>query len=274
MDQSKPKPLTNLLTVIALSMLAYTLAVGLHEHLGHTLACLLLGGHPAELGAFYVNCTYGSMPDLGIRLVALAGPLVSLLTGAVALALFDRDRSGSAARRYLLWLYATISLMIAAGYLLFSGVSGIGDFGTVADGVFFGAQPEWAFRVGLTLAGVAAYVGVVVLSVRRMDRLIGGAGGERVRRAQWLALSSYLTGVVLSVLVGLLNPHGLVIVLTSSAASSLGGTSGLAWSMQMLNRKKDTGQAPFVLKRSWPWIVTGLAVAAVYAALLGPTIRP
>ena len=83
--------LIDYLTVIALSMLAYTLAVLLHEHLGHALACVGLGGHPAELGAYYVNCQYGNMTDLSIRLVALAGPIVSLITGAVGLAvLLDR----------------------------------------------------------------------------------------------------------------------------------------------------------------------------------------
>ena len=38
------------LTVIALSMLAYTLGVFLHEHLGHTLTCVFLGGHPTSWG--------------------------------------------------------------------------------------------------------------------------------------------------------------------------------------------------------------------------------
>lgn len=40
---------TDYLTVIALSLLAYTLAVLLHEHLGHGLTCAALGGHLAEL---------------------------------------------------------------------------------------------------------------------------------------------------------------------------------------------------------------------------------
>ena len=74
MRKAKPGSyVTDYLTVIALSMLAYTLAVVLHEHLGHAPTCASLGGHTAELGAYYVDCQYAGMPDISIRLVALAG---------------------------------------------------------------------------------------------------------------------------------------------------------------------------------------------------------
>lgn len=275
MDQIKPKPIADFLTVVALSMLAYTVGVMLHEHLGHALTCVLLGGHPTEMGAFYVDCNYGSMSSLSIRLVALAGPVVSLITGVVSLFLFGRVNKANVHLRYWLWLLGTIGLMTMTGYLLFSGVGGIGDFGTGTDGVFFALQPEWIYRLGLTVAGIASYYFVVVaVSLPRMDSLIGGEGRERVTRAQRLSLTSYLTGAVLSILVGLLNPHGIVLVLISSVASSLGGTSGLAWMMQMLNRKKVSSEAPFQMPRSWPWIIASLVIVLAYAAIFGPTLRP
>lgn len=43
------------LTLIAVSALAYLIAVALHEHLGHTAACIVLGSHPKKMGAFYVS---------------------------------------------------------------------------------------------------------------------------------------------------------------------------------------------------------------------------
>ena len=64
-------------TLTAVSALAYILEIALHEHLGHAAACILLGGHPTELGAFYVECDYANMS-------ALAGPVVSLLTGVIS----------------------------------------------------------------------------------------------------------------------------------------------------------------------------------------------
>jgi hypothetical protein len=265
--------LIDYLTVIALSLLAYTLAVLLHEHLGHALACVSLGGHPAELGAYYVNCQYGSMPDLSIRLVALAGPIVSLITGAAGLLLLDRIPKPSTQLRYWVWLFGTISLMTAAGYLLFSGVTGLGDFGTSRDGALYLAQPEWLWRVASAISGAAGYALVIILSLRKMEKLIGGEGNLRVAQAQKLSLTSYLTGTVMAVLIGLLNPQGIMIVLISAAASTLGGTSGLAWMMQMLDRKKAASALPLQLPRSWSWISAGFIVTVLYAAILGPSIH-
>jgi hypothetical protein len=265
---------TDWLTVIALAMLAYTVAVLLHEHAGHAVACVALGGRPAELGAFYVDCRYGSMPDLGIRLVALAGPIVSLITGAIALRVVGRIRPDAFHLRYWAWLFGTISLMTASGYLLFSGVSGLGDLGTSRDGALYLARPEWLWRVLATVLGGAAYALVIRLSLRSMDSFIGGAGAARVAHAQKLALTSYLTGALMSVLIGLLNPHGIVIVLMSAAASTLGGTSGLAWMMQLLNRTAASPAPPLRLRRSWAWVTAGVVVALLYTAVFRPTVRP
>jgi len=275
MRKAKPGSyVTDYLTVIALSMLAYTLAVVLHEHLGHALTCASLGGHTAELGAYYVDCQYAGMPDISIRLVALAGPIVSLLTGAVGLLILSCIPRGSTHLRYGVWLFGTISLMTATGYLLFSGFSGLGDFGTSRDGALYLAQPEWLWRLVSIVLGGAGYALMIYISLRKMDKLIGGEGPARVAHAQKLALTSYLTGTLMAVLISLLNPHGVVIVLASAVASTLGGTSGLAWMMQMLNRKKVSTAPPLRLERNWLWVGAGLIVAVLFAAILGPTIRP
>jgi hypothetical protein len=262
------------LTVIALSTLAYTIAVLLHEHLGHALACVSLGGHPSELGAYYVNCQYANMPDLSIRLVALAGPIVSLITGVIGLLVLDRIPQGFSHLRYWIWLFGTISLMTATGYLLFSGITGLGDFGTSRDGTLYLTQPEWLWRLASVVIGGAGYALVIYFSLRKMDKLIGGGGTERVARGQTLALTSYLTGAMMAVLIGLLNPQGIVIVLISAVASTLGGTSGLVWMMQMLDRKKASSNSPLLLARNWFWICTGFIVTMLYAIIFGPTLHP
>jgi hypothetical protein len=132
------KPATSdRLTVIALSALAYIVAVGLHEHLGHTLACYLLGSHPTELGAFYSNCDYSGLSDLRIRLVTLAGPVVSLAIGVVCFLVLRYRPPRASNSYYFVWLLGALGLMAASGYLLFSGITGIGDFGTTRDGFFY-----------------------------------------------------------------------------------------------------------------------------------------
>ena len=262
------------LTLIAISALAYITAAGLHEHLGHTLACILLGSHPTEIGAFYVNCDYTGMSDLSIRLVALAGPLVSLLLGLVSFSILRRRPPRSYAVYYFVWLLGSIALMAATGYLLFSGITGIGDFGTSRDGLIYQAAPELLWRILLTLAGTASYAYVAYIAVRTIDPHIRGEGRRRIRYASLMALTSYLTGACVSIAIGLFNPHGLVIVLSSSAASSLGASSGLLWMMQWLDRKRQVSSPGLTFRRSWAWIAAGAVVTILYALVLGPTLHP
>ena len=156
--------------------------------------------------------------------------------------------------------------------MLFSGVAGIGDLGTTESGVFHQLEPEWLVRGSLTILGLIAYYIVIHISIAKMDTFIGGERLERVRRAQALSLISYLSGGVIALLIGMLNPYGLFIILASAVAASMGGTSGLAWMMQMLDRKKVTGEEPFVLERNWAWIALSVIFVGFYTILFGPTI--
>lgn len=269
----KSQTFPDLLTLIAISALAYIIAVALHEHLGHTTACILLGGHPVEMGAFYVNCDYTGMSSLNIRLVALAGPFISLVTGLVSfLVILPRIPSRAHAAYYFVWLLGSLGLMGSTGYLLFSGISGVGDFGTASDGVFYQATPEWLWRTAMTIIGVLSYATIVRFAVRKIDQHIGGEGRSRIQYALRLTWVSYITGAVLYIAIGLLNPHGLIIVAMSAAASSLGGTSGLLWMMEWLDRKKQV-ESGLIIQRSWVWITLGISITVIYAAVLGPTIR-
>jgi hypothetical protein len=270
-------PIVDTLTVIAIACIAYILGVALHELAGHGGACLLLGGKLRELNAFYVDCDYRQMGDLAIRIVGGAGPLVSLLTGVVSFLLLRRIRQSPKAsthQLFFLWLLGTLGLMTATGYLLLSGIAGFGDFGVGRDGMLFELQPEWLWRVGIAVLGFIGYMLAVVCSIRFMEQMIGGSGPNRVARAQRLSLTAYLVGGLVSVLIGLFNPQGLLIVLVSAGASSLGGTSGLAWGMQMMNRKRQSTQLPFQLLRSWGWVAAGVVVVLFYGIVFGPSIKP
>lgn len=265
---------TDVLTIMAISSLTYLLGTAIHEHLGHGASCLGLGGQFKEVGAFYVDCHYQGMSDLNIRLMALAGPLASLVQGFLAFAAFRQSRDASPHLRFFLWLLGSLGLMTATGYLLFSGLTGLGDFGVSRDGTFYQVSPEWLWRVLLILLGAAGYALTVRTMLSTMDTLIGGSGPDRMRRAAGLALTAYLTGGLVSVLIGLLNPQGIFIVLASAAAASLGGTSALAWTMTFLKRDRTTTDPPLILSRQWSWIAAGLIFTLIYGLWLGPSINP
>lgn len=261
------------LTLVATSALAYVMGVALHEHLGHAAACLLLGGRVTELGAFYVNCNYAGMSRWGVKAVAAAGPLVSALTGILSFRVLRHIRSDARIAFYFTWLLGSLGLMSAAGYLLFSGISGIGDLGNGADGVLYGATPLWAWRLALAALGGVAYWWVVRLSARRVDSHVSGVGTGRIRAGRMMALTSYLTGAIVFTAIGLLNPHGFVIVATSAIASSVGGTSGLLWMMQLLDRRRTVSGPGLGFARSWAWIGAAAASTLAYALVVGPTLR-
>src|SRR5579863_5752342 len=103
-DSGVTPPLPDRLTLVAISALAYVVGVGLHEHFGHALACVALGSHPTEMGAYYVSCDDARLSSLRIRLVELAGPFVSFMTGVVCFALLRRLPRLSGAGFYFLWL--------------------------------------------------------------------------------------------------------------------------------------------------------------------------
>ena len=265
------EPKSDFPTLTAIAAFSMMLATMLHEHGGHALACFSLGGHLKELGAFYVDCQDDSVTRFGGRVVSFAGPFASLLWGLIAMFFFGRLSTKNSPSKFFLWHFGTVNLMCASGYLLFSGVLGIGDLGT-RQCVFYQAQPAWLIRVVLVAVGAAAYFGVMQLSMHRMDTFIGGEKQERIDRAQSLSLIAWLAGGLVAILIGFLNPHGIIIVLISSVASGVGGTSGLAWMMQMLDPRKVTGAEPFVLERSWTSIAGSAVFLAFYAAVLGPTI--
>lgn len=270
----QPGSVPDRLTLIAISSLAYVVAVALHEHLGHAAACVLLGSHPTEMGAFYVNCDNSRLSSLAIRLHALAGPAISLATGLVSFRILRRLHAEAAAAFYFTWLLGSIGFMTAAGYVLFSGVSGIGDLGTTSDGIFHGASPEWAWRGALAVCGLIAYMRVVRLSLRTLEPRLSGQGPSRVRCARATTLTSYWVGAVVYLAVGVLNPYGLVIVATSAIASSMGGTSGLLWMIKLLDGNLTVPGPGLYFGRSWAWIAVASAITLTYAVVLGPTVRP
>ncbi|MCA9839212.1 MAG: hypothetical protein KC422_20035 [Trueperaceae bacterium] len=265
--------LPDFLTLVAISALAYICAVAIHEHLGHTTACLLLGGQAIEIGAFYVDCDYTNLGSTAIRLVALAGPFISLITGLLAFYALKHISIKRSIQFYFVWLLGTISVMTATGYMLFSGISGIGDFGLTQDGVFYQITPAWLWQILLTLAGALSYFFIILWAIRKIDSYVPGEGRARITYTRKLLLISYLTGAVVYILIGLLNPHGFFIVLASSVAASVGGTSGFLWMGQLIDIKRDSSQQGISFQRSWTWVSIAFVSCALYALFLGPTIN-
>ena len=127
--QQRGVRLPDLLTVIAIALVAYAASNVVHEALGHGGACVALGGRPLVLSSVHFDCGDAAMGTLARRGVAAAGTIANFIAGALALVAFMMTnplKKPHAA--YFLWLFTTLNLLSGAGYFLFSasGTSAIG----------------------------------------------------------------------------------------------------------------------------------------------------
>ncbi len=260
----------DLLTVAGMAAVIYCLSVMLHEGLGHGGACLAVGSQPKAWGAFYFDCDTHLDPPWKWRVVAAAGNTVNLIVAAIAGLVLRGVALDRSTTRLALTLFIAVNLFTWSGYFLFSGLTGIGDWGDQKEAVLWQVEPGFAWRSGLFAFGLATYVGSMRLTGRLLGTIFGGARESR-REARRVVATAYLTGSFLSLLIGLLNPVGLFVTLASAAASSFGGTAGF-WSAPGFMRLDGTMPTPRV-ERSWPWIMAGVLVAGAYAAVLGRSIK-
>jgi hypothetical protein len=259
----------DLLTVAAIVAVVGTLSTQLHELAGHGGACLALGNHLVTWGAFYVDCDTHAAPHWVGQVVAAAGSSANVLAALVTYARFRATPLRKPLTRFALWFAFALNGMVWAGYYAFSGVSGIGDWGT--DGVFKDA-PNWTlWRVGLALGGALLYWLWVRFSMRALGDMTGRDRGGR-KLALRISSTAYWTNGIIAVAIGLLNPVGLFVLLASAAASSFGGASGFLWGPRYL-RAGAVAEQPLTLARSWPWIIFAAMLVVAVAVILGPSIH-
>lgn len=253
------------LTIVSIAILACALATVVHEGLGHGGACLLSGGRPELMTSMQFQGDHRGLSNAAVKFIAAGGTLANLICAMVAIRLLARKAD---ATWFFFWLTASLNLMVATGYLLYSGIANIGDWSVIIRGW----SPGWLWRGALAVIGGGTYW----LTVRWAMRTLGSRlVGQRVREANGLSLVSFVTGGVLSLVAGLFDPGGVTVILISGVAASLGGASGLAWGPQLLH---DPDFAPPIgevleVRRSWQAIAAAVVVAAIFIFLLGPGVK-
>src|SRR3954468_24507619 len=138
------------LTIVALAVIACALVTVIHEGVGHGGACLLSGGKPELITSMQFQGDSRGLSTAAVKFIAAGGTIANLLIAAVAIMLLGRRAD---ATWFFLWLVATTNLMLATGYLLYSGVANIGDWSVIIRGWSAG----WFWRVTLALIGGATY---------------------------------------------------------------------------------------------------------------------
>ena len=240
-------------TITAMAVVASAAATFLHEGVGHGLTAWLRGDIPTELTSNHLNAV---RPD---RLVSAGGTLVNLIVGCFAY-LASRNTAGSN-RRYFLWLFSAFNLLAGAGYFLFSGVLGLGDWNDVIAAI----PAQSVLRIGMAVFGAALYFAVVRLLAVGVRPFCPARGQYNV-----VGRLPYIVACLFSCIAGSLDPMGLRLFFLSTVPAAFGGSSGLIWADCLMPRHASVSQ---LVERSPLWWIAALVLGIAYIAILGRGVR-
>jgi hypothetical protein len=250
-----------LATTSSIAIVAYAAMDMCHEVLGHGLATLFVDNvTPVSL----TTVALSSRGDAS-RFVALAGPLMNLVLGALAMAWFRR-RTTVGTGSFFLWLFATVNLLNGTGYLTYSGILDFGDMAVVIEGW----QPHLVWRIGLAVLGVAGYYLALRIASASLGRWLDASGVRRevIPRLTWPA---YLAGALLLVAGAAMNPIPNLVLLVGMSGG-FGCMLGMVFVPALLEPATNEAAGDLPWRLSWPWIVGAAFVAAIFVFVIGPGI--
>ena len=242
-------------TIVSMAVVAAVLSTVLHEAIGHGLLAWLRGDIPTELTSNHLNSL---RPD---RWVDAGGTLANLIAGA--LALLASNRAGDRANiRYFWWIFAARNLLSGAGYFLFSGIIGFGDWQSVIEGW----PHQVALRIAMSIFGAVSYFLLVWLLARSVHPFVPDR-----RTYNTIGRLPYLVGCLVNCAAGAFDPQGLNVFLFSTIPASFGGPSGLLWADNLIPRRPATQN--LAVHRDPRWWVTAVILGFGFIFVFGPGIR-
>jgi hypothetical protein len=242
-------------TIISVAVIASATATLLHEGVGHGLTAWLRGDIPTELTSNHLSTL---RPD---RWVDAGGTLVNLLVGSASL-LLSRTAGARANIRYFLWILAALNLLAGAGYFVFSGVTGFGDWYEIIRGL----PHEVALRVAMTLFGAGLYVLVVRLLAVSLHPFVPDRRTYNV-----VGRLPYYASCLFSCAAGAFDPLGLKLLLISTVPAAFGGSSGLMWANELMPHAAPA--QPLVVHRAPAWWIAAAGLGTCYIVFLGRGIQ-
>ena len=129
MSETEQRVKIDLPTLVAISAVAWILVDVSHEIIGHAGVALLLGIPVTTVSTTAAVIERHLVPSItACRLISAAGTLANLVGAVAALIVLGRCKRANPGTRYLLWLYATFSWIVAAMNLVSLTVMGGGDW--------------------------------------------------------------------------------------------------------------------------------------------------
>jgi len=242
-------------TIISMAVVAAGITVLLHEGVGHGVTSWLEGGVPTELTSNHLSSLHED------RWIEAGGTLVNLAAGMLAL-LATHLAGTCGSLRHFCWLLSAHNLFSGAGYFLFSGVFGFGDWQQVIAGLPHQAGLRTAMAVfGAVLYFLVAWLLAVAVrpfcSIRADYNVIGRM--------------PYLASCIFSCTAGAFDPLGIKLLLVSTIPAAFGGSSGMLWLDGLIPRPLPKSRLVVPRRPAW-WIVAAV-FAVAYIVVLGRGIE-
>ena len=257
----QPGQRSDLRTVIAVAILAYAASSVVHELIGHGSGCLLTGVKAVSVTSILLQSAGGN------RVVDVSGPVANVLFGTGAF-LFFRRQAKFTAFSYFLWFFAALNLLVATGYIFYSGITNWGDWASVIRGL----RPQYAWRTVISLAGILLYLGVVRLLCRSIIKLVrvGEVRRSDVRR---LIYPAYFTCGLLAVASAAFNPVSPRLIWVNGFSGSFLAFLGLLRIPSIVDQYATETHEGKPIPFSPTWVTAGALVAIVFIFVFGPGIR-
>lgn len=259
-------------TLIAISLTAWALTIVLHEIVGHAGSALLLGIPVKAVStttAFIDSAQVQSATEY--RLINAAGVLVNLVTGAAALLILRFRRSASRSWRCFLWLFATMSLVIAVMNLVTAALLGGGDWAEITETL----EPRALYVALVVGAGILVAIAGYRISLRAwMPDL---ADHDRTAQLQ-LTLIPVVVLTIFQSLSLVASPFATAPPESNHLIASVFayvhfGLWALLVNLVRAPRSSEPAES-IRLQPSRPWLMVGLAVFLLFVLVLGPGLGP
>ena len=248
---------THLPTMVGAAALAIVFTVVFHESI-HALVALSIGAEVRRFSSLFVDTL--TTASWQARIIAGSASIANLWAALVLWLVLRGSRNGSLTGRWFLWLLMLENGLSGAGYWMFSGAAGAGDWADVIQG-WPGAD---AWRIGMFVVGSILFMFVVWQALREMGKIAAPAPGP--------AAVSWLTANAVIALAGLFSPYGFgSLPVTAGLAASLFALSPLLWMMMWMKARMFPKIVTdrLVIRRSWPLVGVAAAAVVVFSVVLG-----
>lgn len=271
MNNERKQVKIDVLTLAAISIVAWALVVIMHEIVGHAGFAALMGIPVRAVSTTTVYLEWSQIKTIGeYRLIHIGGTFLNLVTGGIALILLHYGKKFSKSMRYFLWMFSTMSFVVVIMYLISATAIGAGDWMEVITDL----EPRSLYIAIIVFAGILFAIPGFTMPLR--------AWMPDLRSDRSSLLKVTIIPVLVVIIIQTLSVLGSPFAFDSTGIGHLGASififiHFILWLVLVnfvpVSRSSEELES-IGLKRSTLWLVASAAVLIIFVLILGPGLGP